>query len=39
MRVNQAMAEIGKKYGFEHLVCIGVFSTGEAIYERAKATA
>lgn len=34
-KINRALKKLARGYGFMELVCIGVFSNGEAIYERA----
>ena len=33
-KLGKQLAKLAKNYGFEEIVCVGVFSNGEAIYER-----
>lgn len=34
-KIEKILKEMAEAYGFEEIVCVGVFSNGEAIYERA----
>lgn len=34
-KLGKALKELADSYGFEEIVCVGVFSNGEAVYERA----
>lgn len=34
-KVEKALENLANEYGFEKLSCVGIFSNGEAVYERA----
>lgn len=34
-KLGKKLAELADFYGFEEIVCVGIFSNGEAVYERA----
>ena len=36
-KINRWLAAEGKKLGFEQLICVAIFSNGEAVYRRAEA--
>ena len=34
-KLGKKLAELAEYHGFEEIVCVGIFSNGEAVYERA----
>lgn len=38
VKINRCLAELAYQHGMDELICVGVFSNGEAVYRRVEDT-